>query len=207
MAVGGIYFINTRRASTPQSIPSNQTAAVSPATIPTTPQPPPPPQKPTISEDTKTRVLSLTEKGAKLRTMTEQGIAFTPFKDQLAEVKSASETLSLVGWPPTWNHEQANFESAIEAWNLAIDIWEAKLRADRDPGDKLRFMLDVTKLYGARLQNLADLVSRRTNDQGVKEKLERITAKKDKDADGVIIPDWAIQWCFTAASTSFRQGS
>ena len=43
--------------------------------------------RPSISEDTKSRVLNFIEKPSKLAAMTDQGVAFTPFSDQLAEVR------------------------------------------------------------------------------------------------------------------------
>jgi hypothetical protein len=171
---------------------------------PASPEPTPLPatSKP-IPDSTQARILSLIEKGSKLRTMTDQGTSLTLFKDQLAEVKSGWETLTIAGWPLTLNHEEANFDSAIQAWSLAADIWDAKLRAERDSGDKFLFALDVYKIYGERLRSVADLVARRANDESVKAKLERITVKDDKHPEGATLPDWAIQWCFTAASASF----
>jgi len=61
----------------------------------------PTPPKPTISDDTKSRVLNFIEKASKLAAMTDQGVAFTPFSDQLAEVKSVWQTLTIVNWPET----------------------------------------------------------------------------------------------------------
>ena len=61
----------------------------------------PTPPKSTISDDTKSRVLNFIEKASKLAAMTDQGVAFTPFSDQLAEVKSVWQTLTIVNWPET----------------------------------------------------------------------------------------------------------
>jgi hypothetical protein len=96
VAGGGFYF---GRRSAPQAA-SVAAPALTPEPIPATPPTPP---KPTISEDTKSRVLNFIEKASKLAAMTDQGVAFTPFSDQLAEVKSVWQTLTIVNWPETWN--------------------------------------------------------------------------------------------------------
>ncbi len=89
--------------------------------------PKPVPAKQPASEESRARIISLLEKAAKLGTMTDQGVTLSPYKDQLAEIKSAWDTMSLIGWPSEWEKEQAMLEVAIDAWTLGLRIWETKV--------------------------------------------------------------------------------
>lgn len=166
----------------------------------------PTPPKPTISEDTKSRVLNFIEKASKLAAMTDQGVAFTPFSDQLAEVKSVWQTLIIVNWPETWNRERANFESAIEGWSLAKEIWERKITMSSNPEDKLEYLMGTGKIYASRLQAYAETVTRRTDDQRALRKFDSVYFKMRPDAkEKMLDPDGAIRWCLSTASMSFEK--
>jgi len=203
VAGGAFYF---GRRSAPHTTP--QPAAATPESVQATAQPVPAtpahPPKPTVSEDTKARVLNFIEKATKLTAMTEQGVAFTPFTDQLAEVKSVWQTLTLINWPETWNREKANFESAIEGWGLAKEIWERKLKMSSDPADKLEYLFGSGKIYAPRLQAYAETVTRRTEDQSALREFDLVYLKMSPEAkEKLLIPDGAIQWCLSTASLSF----
>lgn len=82
--------------------------------------------RPIMSEGTKSRVLGFIEKASKLEAMTDQGLNYKSFCEQLAEVKSSWDTLSIV-WPESWMDEKDTFKLAIKGWDDAKSLWEHKI--------------------------------------------------------------------------------
>ena len=159
----------------------------------------PAPPKPRISDDTRSRVLNFVEKGSKLSTMTQQGVAFTPFSDQLTDVKSSWETLAVIGLPETWNRERTVLESAIEGWTLAKEIWERKVKAASNQDEDLELAVGAAKIYGNRLKQYSETAARCTGDDSPRRTLEQ-TGLVDLN---IISIDNAIRWSLSTASLSF----
>ena len=109
------------------------------------------PSKPAVSEGVRNRAITLIEKTAKLDAMTSQGVTHTAFRDQLAEVKAALDTMGLLGWPKEWSGERADFDSTADAWNRAIYLWKAELDY-------------ATESRRSRLELLDGIYSNHTND-------------------------------------------
>ena len=129
---GGAFYI-VRRGASPATIPPVAATTPGSTVVPSESVVKGSTPPPKLTEDTKSRVLNFIEKGSKLTALTDQGVSFISFSDQLAEVKSVWQTLTLVSWPETWTREKANFESAIEGWDLAKQMWERKNNKPSDP--------------------------------------------------------------------------
>ncbi len=157
--------------------------------------------KPIVSDESRNRIIGLLEKGAKLRASTDQGIGYATLKDQLAEVKSSLETLTLVGWPVGWQAEQSMVEAAVESWSLGQKIWETKLGLVDNPLNSFAFSINAFGTYGEELKALSELVAKRTEDRTASNKLESML--KQAGDRPTILADQAIKWCFVAASQAF----
>lgn len=61
----------------------------------------------------------------KLNIMTEQGVNFQEFKNQLVEVKSTYASID--SWPVSYQDEKRSFDLAIEGWKLTLVVWDFKV--------------------------------------------------------------------------------
>ena len=87
--------------------------------------------KPKISDALKEQLTRMLEEGTTLMAMTEQGVNYTDYRQQLAEVKGAYDLASAT-WPPDFASDaRENFEKAFEGWDLALYLWELKI-GDKD---------------------------------------------------------------------------
>ena len=159
--------------------------------------------KPSVSDESRSRIIALLEKAAKLRALTDLGIGYSAFNTQLAEVKSGSETVTLVGWPMAWQAEQGMFEAAMEGWSLGRQIWETKVGLDGKPSERFAFAINAFNTYGDKLKSLSELVAKRTGDKTASNTLEKVLKQTVVDGTPTIMADQAIQWCFVAASQAF----
>jgi hypothetical protein len=87
--------------------------------------------KPKISDALKEQLTRMLEEGATLTSMTEQGVNYSDYRQQLAKVKGAYDLASA-----TWESDfapdaKANFEKAFEGWDLTLYLWELKI-GDKD---------------------------------------------------------------------------
>ena len=155
--------------------------------------------KPAVSEESKTRIIAMLEKGSKLRATTESSLTLSTFKNQLADVKSGYETVTLVGWPTGWQAEQGLFEAAIDGWSLGQHIWETQLGLAGL--DRFSFSINAYAMYGDKLKALSVVVDKRTGDKDISKKFE--SSLRLSGTDTTIMADKAIQWCFTAATKAF----
>ena len=154
----------------------------------------------TVSAETRSNIVTLFEKTAKLRASTEQGTNFIQLKNLIVEVKSSQDTVKLLGWPAGWEIEQSTFEASVEAWSLGKEIWETKLEFVI-PIDKYNFSMNAYELYGDKLNKLSDLVTSRTGDTIASARLKSILMQEG--GKPIIMADTAIQWCFFSASQAF----
>lgn len=61
----------------------------------------------------------------KLNVMTEQGVNFQDFRNQLVEVKSSYAAID--SWPSSYQDERRLFDLAIKGWDLTLNVWDWKI--------------------------------------------------------------------------------
>lgn len=80
--------------------------------------------KPSVPEIFKTQLLKFIEEGTKTCERSGQGVNYAEFREQLASVKTAYK-LAKATCPPTFAEDAfADFDRAIRAWDLTLDIWK-----------------------------------------------------------------------------------
>jgi hypothetical protein len=84
--------------------------------------------------------------GERLSALTEQGVSYLDFKDQLANVKSAYR-LAVSDWPADYADDKMVFDAAIEGWNLVLEIWDYDLEYDRFYFPDSSTLLSEAQLY------------------------------------------------------------
>lgn len=157
--------------------------------------------KPEIPEDVRTHLIALVAKCSKLQTYTEQAASYKVFMEHYGEVKSAAESVDLLGWPEKLQAEERMMKLTIEAWELGRSVWETKLGLADDPNKQLQFNLNVVPVYGDRLKGLAARVTKATSDASAANKLDEIL----KADGGRILADFAVRWSFLAATQPFER--
>lgn len=84
--------------------------------------------KPNIPSDLKTKLNKLLADGSVLNAMTEQGVTYSDYSQQLAQTK-ADYDLARATWPSDLLPEaQQAFDRAFEGWALVHYLWDAKIR-------------------------------------------------------------------------------
>jgi len=87
--------------------------------------------KPKISDALKEQLTRMLEEGATLTSMTEQGVNYSDYRQQLAKVKGAYD-LASVTWETDFAPDaKTNFDKAFEGWDLTLYLWELKI-GDKD---------------------------------------------------------------------------
>jgi len=61
----------------------------------------------------------------KLNVMTNQGVNFQDFRNQLVEVKSSYAAID--SWPSSYQDERRLFDLAIKGWDLTLNVWDWKI--------------------------------------------------------------------------------
>lgn len=89
--------------------------------------------KPKISDALKEQLTRMLEEGSTLTSMTEQGVNYSDYRQQLAKVKGAYDLASA-----TWSSDFApdaktTLEKAFEGWDLALFLWELKIGEKDNP--------------------------------------------------------------------------
>lgn len=80
-----------------------------------------------ISDWFKEQITSFLEEGTKLSQMTEQGLSYRDFQQQLANVKGPYDLASAM-WPPGFAPgAQDAIDHALEGWSLALELWGLKI--------------------------------------------------------------------------------
>jgi hypothetical protein len=83
--------------------------------------------RPSVPELFKTQLMKFIEEGTKACERSGQGVSYLELREQLASVK-ASYSLCKATWPKSLPQEMtADFDHAIRAWDLILDIWKDKL--------------------------------------------------------------------------------
>jgi len=73
------------------------------------------------------------EEGATLTAMTEQGVNYANFGQQLAKVKGAYD-LATASWPSDFSPDaKGKFDKAFEGWNLTYYLWGLKIGKKDNP--------------------------------------------------------------------------
>jgi len=63
----------------------------------------------------------------KLNVMTEQGVNYQDFRNQLVEVKASYAAID--SWPSSYQDERRLFDLAIRGWELTLDIWDWEINS------------------------------------------------------------------------------
>lgn len=88
---------------------------------------------PRMSDDFKLKISDLLKEGSTLNALTEQGVSFVNFGEQLAITKGAFDLANSV-WPEKYNPEAKDlFEKAFTGWNLALTLWNDKINKYDNP--------------------------------------------------------------------------
>ena len=116
--------IQTAIAQTQVAMPiAMPTLVPTPTLIPT-----PIPTKLVISEMFRTQIVKLLEEGTKLTAMTEQGVNYLNFRDQLPNVMSPWD-LAVANWPKGFPDNSKEFiYKALNGWQLADSMWYGCVR-------------------------------------------------------------------------------
>jgi hypothetical protein len=110
------------------AIAQTQIAQPTSTTIPT-----PTESKPSISETCKNQLTRFLEEGTKLNAMTEQGVNYNDFQQQLATGKGAYD-LAIATCPSGFIPEaQVDIEKAFEGWGLALSMLKGKINQSQLP--------------------------------------------------------------------------
>ena len=89
--------------------------------------------KPKMSDELKSQVLKVLDEGATLTAMTEQGVNYSDFGNQLAKTRGAYN-LALSMWADDFAPEaRINFDKAFEGWDLTLYLWNAKINELDNP--------------------------------------------------------------------------
>lgn len=87
--------------------------------------------KPSMSDDLKAKINKVLEDGSTLNAMTEQGVNFSNFGQQLAKTKGDYD-LAVAVWPDNVAPETKKaFDQAFIGWNYAYYLWDLKI-GDKD---------------------------------------------------------------------------
>ncbi len=90
-------------------------------------------RKPTVPEIFKTQLMKFLEEGSKTNAKASQGVSFMEYREQVANTKAAYDMISST-WPKTLSAEcRGDFEKAIKAWNLTLNLWQMKINASDEP--------------------------------------------------------------------------
>jgi len=85
------------------------------------------PVDPTPSDLYKSQALKFVEEASKLKSMTEQGVDFATYSDQLAEVHGVYEILSSLWADGLEPEAQENIQLALKGWDYALSFWKLKI--------------------------------------------------------------------------------
>ncbi len=89
--------------------------------------------RPKMPDNLKEQMSRVLQEGATLNAMTEQGVNFSDFGDQLAKTRGAYD-LALSMWPEEFAQDaKANFDKAFQGWDLVLYLWNAKINELDNP--------------------------------------------------------------------------
>jgi len=124
------------------------------------------------TDQQKTAIISFIEKGARLQSLTSQGVNIGTFSSELASVTAAWDTLKNTNWPESFNDEKELVEKAIAGWNIVQINWNAKIK-ESEP-----YFEGSYDVYLARLSN----VGRYFLQKGDTDSYRKLFNEKDKDS-------------------------
>ncbi len=88
---------------------------------------------PDISPLLRQQFTRIVEEGTKLNSMTEQGVNYGDFNDQLAEVRGAYD-LAVAEWPAGFAPKaKLDLAQAFKGWELTSDLWALKIGKKDNP--------------------------------------------------------------------------
>jgi hypothetical protein len=80
-----------------------------------------------ISQEFASDLESFLVEAEKLNVMTEQGVNYPEFRNQLAQVKATYAQID--NWPSIMQLEKENFDAAIDGWDITLRVWRIGLDA------------------------------------------------------------------------------
>lgn len=87
-----------------------------------------PTTKPEISETFKEQLMRFLEEATTLNAMTEVGVSYLNYQQQLGKAAGAYQ-LASVSWPPNFAPKARNsLDKAFEGWELALELWSLKVQ-------------------------------------------------------------------------------
>ena len=102
-----------------------------------------------VDQDFKSNANEFLREGEKLIIMTDQGVSYDNYKDQLAEVKTTYSLLE-EDWPPSLETAKGDFDKAIQGWDLVIKVKNidiernAGMITDSAVGEVMEYCYDKT---------------------------------------------------------------
>lgn len=92
------------------------------------------------------------EEGAKINAKASQGVSFIELREQVANAKAVYD-LARSTWPDSFLLDcRADFDKAIEGWDLTLDIWKLKLTKSDEPAEpNINGYLKFTAYAGEKL--------------------------------------------------------
>ena len=82
---------------------------------------------PTLSDLFKTQVVRFVEEASRLKSITEQGVNFVEYSQQLSEIRSIYDILDSLWVDDFEVKTQENVQKAIESWECAYLLWDLKI--------------------------------------------------------------------------------
>ena len=154
VGMGSVFFFRTNTAVTIQK-PASPSPAVTVATPAETPK------APKISPEARQFLLSFVEKASAVISLPPANIQYPAFEEKTNAALGVWETLKLAGVPKSLNGEMGQFQTAMDAWMLARDIWRDQLAAEGQGAknsdlSELMFILRAGPSYEKRFASLAE---------------------------------------------------
>jgi len=89
--------------------------------------------KPKISEIFKTQLMKFLEEGAKTNAEASQGVSYLELREQVANTAAAYDLLSAT-WSTNFSVDcRKDFDKALQAWGLTLDLWNKKVNQKDEP--------------------------------------------------------------------------
>ena len=86
-----------------------------------------------FTEIFKNQVYKFLEQGAKTNAMAEQGVSYFEMRNQLVNTKASYDLLKTT-WSDSLSKDmQVDFDKAIKAWDMTLDLWEMKINKSDKP--------------------------------------------------------------------------
>ena len=116
-----------------------------------------------ITAAQKSAALAFIEKGARLQTLTSQGVNPANFSSELATIIASWDVLRNTAWPDELSEERELLDQAVAGWKLTQHVWNAKI--ERLGADEFKdstyndLLLQIGRYYYTRDKDLYEALS------------------------------------------------